>query len=1243
MTLTDGANTRTININIPDTDVQGFAVTPTTLPTINEGSSTTFQVRMNFAPASAVTATITSSNSKILVNGATSTTVSIPAGNTLQTVTVSVTEDPDAADETATLTIADAAAVVPSRTLSVFGKDNDTMTFVLAPVTANVDGQRLDVNEEGADVTFTVALSAAPTTNATVTISPSATNVVSVSNDGSTFAATTTLTFTAADFAAKTITVRGLADPNLVDEVFDVTVSGPGSLGAPDAFVFMRKIENDAQSIVTAPVEPGPIDVTEGTPETLGVRLQFQPVSSVQVTVTPSNPDILVNGATTPVVLLFTTTNYDTPQLVTITTPQDDDQANDTGGTLTVSSPALASRVINVNLFDDDSQVILLSKPSTSIQETPATPNSDTFTVRLQYIPTGSPETITLAVPGAQTSKLDVCNSSGSGCGSAISLSFTSATGQVGGWDQPQTVTVKSKSDLDVQNENVVVGLTSDRAPFATEAFTAAITDDDQLNVFASLTSTTLTEAAGSGHQVTASATLNFDPTTPVTIDLASLAPAKVTVTPATLTFTSADFMTPHSFTLTAQDDADVRDETVTINLSSARTPTVAITVDVIDDDQQAFVTGNGLQINEGSSQGLTVHLTNEPTANVVVDVSSALTPILNLAPGQAVLVNGSPSTTLTFTPTNYATDQTVTVSAPEDVDLDHFSGTIALTVTSGQANAELPADASAGFAVRDNDTQTIVVTSDPAGLFNSAEEVGPSVGFLVHLTSRPRRAIGDTVQLTAPGNIRFDATGTNILNLGFSAANFGVDQQVLWHVIPGSGTATNFTGAITMTMDSEPSDQAAPFGAPNVNDTDAQAVRSLDLEDQTVVNANDPAGFNGATNFTQRSNIAFGVNGTAEGIVAFTARTTPTGGNSVLGFTDRVLSSPTTGPTIGSGGLDPTVEIVEFDADSDGTGPDVAAWNVFSSTSAGITFARYAVLTGTALVAPTTVAPASDNATDFSVARQGTTTTYGVIYRRETVSRNNLYFRTVNLATGAVSNEQPSTTANSLVHFHPNLLYADTTFNGQPSPFTVLYTENSATKLSRLTPTGAPLGQFTFGSEFHGDFAHAIVDQAFGQPTIWAAAVHSTGPGLGDNSVVLHVILLPTSGSAASHLGSIQMTTAQLAPISPPQVSTNGIDYVVAYDSGLGGINQVGVAKFNFDTGSRDFRLDGAGDEGLFPSITWANDRWVLRYQADNANATGIRLKTGSFEGSNTSVSFSTAPHGRGMFKAPRALQLAH
>lgn len=1244
VTLTDGTNTRTINVNIPDTDVQGFFVTPTTLPTITEGTSTTFQVRMNFAPASAVSATITSNSSKVLVNGATSTTVSIPAGNTLQTVTVTVIEDADAADETATLTIADAAAVVPSRTLSVSGKDNDTMTFLLTPVTANVDGQRLDINEEGADVTFTVALSAAPTTNATVTIAPSATNVVSVSNDGSTFAATTTLTFTAADYGAKTITVRGLADPNLVDEVFNVTVSGPLALGAPDAFVFMRKIENDAQSIVTVPAEPGPIDVTEGAPQTLAVRLQFQPVSSVQVTVTPSNADILANGTAAPVVLLFTTTNYDTPQIVTITTPQDDDQADDVGGTLTVSSPALASRVIDVNLFDEDDQVILLSKASTSIQETPATPDSDTFTVRLKYIPTASPETILVSVPPAQAAKLDVCDGAETVCGSYITLSFTDATGQLGGWDQPQTVKVKSKSDVDVQNENVVVGLSSDRAPFATETFTVAITDDDQLNVFPSLTSTTLTEALGPAHQITASATLNFDPTTPVTIDLTSLAPAKVTVTPATLTFTSGDYASAHTFTLTAQADADVRNELVTVNLTSARTPTVAISVGVTDDDQQAFVTNNGLQINEGSSQGLTVHLSNEPTANVVVDLSSALTPLLNLAPNQTVFVNGTPTTTLTFTPGNYATDQTVTVSSPEDVDLDHFTGTIGLVVSSGQTGAELPASASAGFAVRDNDTQTIVVTSDPAGLVNSAEEAGPSVGFRVHLTSRPRRALGDTVRLTAPGNIRFDATGTNSLVLGFDATNFGVDQQVQWHVNPGAGTATNFTGAITMTMENEATDQAAPFGAANLDDTDAQAVRSLDLEDQVVVNAVNPAGFNGATNFTQRSNVAFGLNGTGEGIVAFTARSTPTGGNAILGFTDRVLSAPSTGPTIGSGGLEPTVEIVEFDADSDGTGPDVAAWNVFSSTSAGITFARYAVLTGTTLVAPTTVAPAADNATDFSVARQGTTDTYGVIYRREAVSRNNLYFRSVNLATGAVSNEQISTTANSLVHFHPNLLYADQTFNGQPTPFTVLYTENSATKLVRLTATGAPLGQFTFGSEFHGDFAHAIIDDAFGEPTIWAAAVHSIGPDLGDNAVVLHVILLPQSGAAANHLGSLQLTNAPMAPISPPHLSSNGIDYAVAYDSGLGGINQVGVAKFNFDVGSRDFRLDTMGDEGLFPSITWALDRWVLRYQANNANATGIRLKTGSFEGVQVSNNNNArvAPQSSRKLAVPRALRLA-
>jgi hypothetical protein len=1222
VTIAGGTLSETINVNIPDTDVQGFKVTPGTLPSLPEGGSTTFTVALNLTPGATVPFTISSNNAKITVNGAATTSGSVPVANTAQTITLAAAQDADAANETGTLTIHDPAGVIADRLLAVTVIDDETMAFVLTPVTMDADGQRLDVTEQGANVTFTVALTAAPTANTTVTITPSATNVVEVSNNGTVFAATTTLTFTPGSFTARTITVKGLSDPNLVDETFNITVSGPGSLGAADARVFMRKIEDDAQSIITVPTAPGPLALAEGGAAVpMTVRLQFQPATTVQVTVTPSASTILLGGSTAPQVLLFTTTNYDQEQTLQVTTPQDNDQANPASGTITVSSPALLSRVLTVNMTDDDRQAIILGTTSTTLQEPPATPNTGSFTVRLAFVPTAANEAITIAVPGPLQSKVDVCDFPplvpGGFCGTQVTLVFSNVTGAVGGWDQPQTVFLQAKSDIDVNNETVALALSSNRAPFATSTHTVNIVDDDALNVViepsqsATIEETLTTIGLSSNFTVR----LNFDPTTPVTVALNSPDLGAVTVSPATLTFTSANFNTAQTFTVSSVVDADVRNELVNVAVTSARTPAASVAVTVIDHDQQAIrVLNSGLQINEGGNGTINLQLSHEPTANVVVAVSTTITAEDGLA---TQTVTASPST-VTFTPSNWNVNHAVTVATPEDADLDHFGGTVDFTVSSAQTGQELAADASATYSVRDNDSQGIVVTLSPAGVINSAQENGPSVEFKVHLAARPRLTLLDTLRMVAPPFVNF-SNGNTTIDLQFDDTNFSVDQTVTWRVLDGSNA---FTGNATLTVD-ETADQAAPFGAANISPSTTHSMRGIDNAD-IILNAFEFAGLNGATQFVQRANVAFGLDGTSEGIVAITGRSLPQGGNASLGFSSRTIAAVAAGPATATDGADPTTEIVEFDGDDDASGPDVAAWNTFTSDASGITYQRFSV-TGAVLVAKTVVAPVASNATDFSVARNTATGAYGVIYRRETVSRNNLYFRTVTIASGAVSSEQTVTTADTFVHFHPSLMFVGdgnvTTFNAGGgdilAPYVVIYSSNGFTKLVRMTSVGGPLASFTFDSNFPGDFSTAIFNKSgfFGFFGIAAAAVHATGFGLGDHAAFVHIMNLTSSGVAVQYFGRVQVTESQLLPVSPPVISYNGNEFAVAFDDGLGGNNSIGVSLWGSNQ-TTELRLSSRADFGLFPSLAWALDRWILRYQANSSTDTGIRLRTGSFIG---------------------------
>ena len=888
------------------------------------------------------------------------------------------------------------------------------------------------------------------------------------------------------------------------------------------------------------------------------------------------------------------------------------------------------SRVLNVNFIDEDDQIIILSSAASTLQEPPALPNSGSFTVKLGFVPTSASETITITVPFAQTSKVQVCNTNtlrGSICGPSTTLTFSNQTGMPGGWDQPQTVFTAAQSDIDVNNETVALALTSNRVPNPTATHTISVVDDDQLNLVI-LPSQAATIAEGTvGNTSTFSVQLNFDPTTPLTVTLVSPDTGAVTVSPATLTFNSSNFATPQTFTVASVIDNDVRNELVNIGLTTAgRTPAAAVAITVIDPDQQGLrILDSALRINEGSNATMRLQLSREPTTNVVVSV----TPSVTLQPGQAPQTVTANPTSVTFTPANWNVDHIVTIVAPEDTDLDHFAGTIAIAVTSSQVGQEGAASGSATFNVRDNDSQAIIVTLSPTGLINSAQEGGPSAEFKVRLAARPRLTQTDRVQLVAPPFVTFN--GSSTLDLFFNDTSFGVDQTVVWNVADG-GLA--FTATINLSVD-ETADQIAPFGAANISPTATQSVRAID-DEAAILSSLDVTTLNGATQFVQRSNVAFGLNGTAEGIVAVTGRSLPVGGNASLGFTTRSILSVGAGPATAVGGADPTTEIVEFDGDDDGNGPDVPAWNTFTSDTTGITYQRF-TLTGTVLVAKTLVAPAADNATDFSVARNTLTGVYGVIYRRESVSRNNLYFRTVNIATGVRSNEQVVTTADTFVHFHPTLMFVGagnvTTYDAGSgpvaAPYAVIYASNGFSKLVRMTATGGPLGSFTFDqNQFPGNFSSSIFrnegfipfDPTF---TIAVASVRSIGPGLGDNRVALHAIALTSSGTAAQYLGGDLVSKTQMLPISPPAIAFNGLMFAVAFDDGLGGTNSVGVVtgNFFFRDGFAELRLPNIGDRGLFPSIAWAMDRWVMRYQADAPDAAGIRIRTGSFEGVSTII----------------------
>ncbi|MDE0360748.1 MAG: hypothetical protein OXI74_06225 [Rhodospirillaceae bacterium] len=177
-----------------------------------------------------------------------------------------------------------------------------------------------------------------------------------------------------------------------------------------------------------------------------------------------------------------------------------------------------------------------------------------------------------------------------------------------------------------------------------------------------------------------------------------------------TLTFTTANWHTAQAVTVTAVNDnvdnvGDERSVTVT-NTPSGGGFTAAETVDVtVYDDDDAALTITPTSITDLFESGAnqqktyTVSLATEPTGNVIVNVASEDT--------GAATVNPS---SLTFTPKNYETGQTVTVTGVDDkvvndparsVTIVHTpsgggygpdeTGRLAVTVTNGHGGNPVP------------------------------------------------------------------------------------------------------------------------------------------------------------------------------------------------------------------------------------------------------------------------------------------------------------------------------------------------------------------------------------------------------------------------------------------------------------------------------------------------------------------------------------------------------------------------
>ena len=615
----------------------------------------------------------------------------------------------------------------------------------------SVPSDPVDVTEGDADGTaFTVKLATEPTEDVTVSLSSKDTSIATVS-PGS-------VTLTSSNWRnGLSVTVTAANDDDGVNETVKVDLAAVGGEYEGLAGEVTVNVTDDDTPALSVPSDP--VDVTEGDADgtSFTVKLAAEPTEDVTVSLTSKDTSI---ATVSPGSVTLTSSNWRNGLSVTVTAANDDDGVNETvkvdlaaaGG----EYEGLAGEV-TVNVTDDDTPALTIAPASLALTEGHAVDKEKTFTVALATEPTAE-VTVGLTTSG-DTDAATV---------SPTSLTFTTAN-----WKTAQTVTVTALDDDDASGESVTVALAASGGDYAlvTGAVAVTVTDDDTPALTVSPTDPmSLTEGGVDDKTDSFTVSLATEPTATVTVSVTSGDTGAVTVDKDSLTFTTADWNTAQTVTVTAADDLDGVDETVKVALGASggefQGLAGEVTVNVTDDDTPALTVSptDPLSLTEGGvddkTDSFTVSLATEPTATVTVSVTSGDT--------GAVTVDKD---SLTFTTADWNTAQTVTVTAADDLDGVDETVKVALGASGGEFQG-LAGEVTVN--VTDDDTPALAVSpTDPLSL-TEGHAVDKEKTFTVALATQPTATV--TVGVTNPNT---DALTVDATSLSFTTTNWSTAQTV--------------------------------------------------------------------------------------------------------------------------------------------------------------------------------------------------------------------------------------------------------------------------------------------------------------------------------------------------------------------------------------------------------------------------------------------------------------------------------
>ena len=720
----------------------------------------------------------------------------IPAGQTSGNATVRfwpVKDDVDEEDETVTLQGSEVVAGNPEDSLPVRSAsftiiDDDTRGITTVPDPLGF----MRLVEDGAPKTYTVVLESQPTDTVVITLAGNEEGFLRLVPDTLTFTTSNWATPQAVSVMALDDGIAGGAGPLYI---INHQVSGGdyGSVTVPDiqaiiedttkAFVYLeggQASESDGYVEFTVTVRP----ILRTTP----VLVRYATVDGTAIAGSDYTREV-ETGQT------YKILNIPAGQSsATIRIPITDDQVYES-----------ADETFTLQLTNHNNKATL-DGDATSLTATGAIADDDPKPVVSVAGPAGDmsyvsenvkdPVTFTLTLVGQSAGDVTVDYATGE---AGLLDLFTARQGLAGATENEdyagtsgtvtftpgqttKTVTVQVTND-DVNEETEFFGFRISspqgadlRGQRSEDVADVGLLDDDPRGVAIDPTSISLDEPASGETAVAGAYTMNLNsrPTDTVTVTIGGGDPAVSlsgdTLTNNQLTFTTTNWNTAQTITVTPVKDDNAAGETITLThtVSGGDYAGIAadsVTVNLTDSDARNLVLSEeSLAVTEGDATGVgyTVKLATQPSDTVTVAISGHDGADLTLS--GTTLTNNQ----LTFTTTNWGTAQTVTVKAGQDDDAANDTGTLTHTASGGDyasVSNTLP------VSITDDDTAGIVLSE--TGL-TVTEGYSAGSSYTVALATEPTGEVTVTVSGHAGTDLTLDKT-----TLTFTVDNWDVVQTV--------------------------------------------------------------------------------------------------------------------------------------------------------------------------------------------------------------------------------------------------------------------------------------------------------------------------------------------------------------------------------------------------------------------------------------------------------------------------------